>query len=60
MEEAKYNSAAWDEEARKGNYWTLPVNEKEVQKAKTTFSVRNSPLYSRIYHENTIFAAIEV
>lgn len=34
MEEAKYNSAAWDEEARKGNYWTLPVNEDEVQKAK--------------------------
>ena len=34
MNEAYYNGKAWDEEARKGNYWTLPASDEDVEAAK--------------------------
>ena len=34
MLEKKLNAAAWDSEADKNNYWTIPVEDDDVQKAK--------------------------
>ena len=34
MCEKKLNATAWDNEAMRGNYWTRPVSEEEVSKAK--------------------------
>lgn len=34
MDEAKYNSIAWDEEVNRGNYWTRIARQEDVQDAK--------------------------
>jgi ubiquinone/menaquinone biosynthesis C-methylase UbiE len=32
-----YNQQAWDDEARKGNEWTVPVGESEIDQARTGY-----------------------
>ncbi len=44
MDEACYNSRAWDEEARKNNFWTIPAGKDEIERARSgEISVRLTP-----------------